>query len=253
MTVGSQASATLILEHRGSAVFGSFVSIIVGEGAELNLVSLQQWDRETVHAGQTGILIGADARVRTVCATFGGDLVRLVHNASFAGPKGTLEQYGCYFVDAGQHVEHRLFVDHNQPGTKSLIDFRGALQGRGAHAVWVGDVLIRPNATGIDTHESNRNLLLTDGCRVDSVPNLEIGTGDIAGAGHSTSSGRFDEEQLFYLQSRGLPEDEARRLIVQGFFLDIIRRIGVRDIEESLIAVVEKELAVHDGTTGGTA
>ena len=103
------------------------------------------------------------------------------------------------------------------------------MQGNGAHSVWVGDVLIRKVAEGIETFETNRNLVLTDGCRADSVPNLEIETGEIEGAGHASATGRFDDEQLFYLQSRGITEDEARRLVVHGFFADIIRKIGVRD------------------------
>ncbi len=109
--------------------------------------------------------------------------------------------------------------------------------------MWIGDVLIRAAATDIDTYESNKNLVLTDGCRADSVPNLEIETGEIAGAGHSSTTGRFDDEQLFYLMSRGIDEVEARRLVVYGFLSDIIRRIGVPEIESHLIAIVEDELA----------
>jgi Fe-S cluster assembly protein SufD len=149
---------------------------------------------------------------------------------------------GLYFADAGQHLEHRLFVDHNEPKTRSNVDYKGALQGAGAHSVWVGDVLIRKVAEGIDTYESNRNLVLTDGCRADSIPNLEIETGEIEGAGHASTTGRFDDQQLFYLQSRGIHEDDARRLVVHGFFNDIIRKIGIPQIEEKLLATVEAEL-----------
>jgi Fe-S cluster assembly protein SufD len=188
--------------------------------------------------------------VRTLSASLGGDLVRLVETTEYAGPGGEIEQFGLYFADAGQHLEHRLFVDHNAPHTKSNVDYRGALQGQGAHAVWVGDVLIRKVAEGITTYESNRNLVLTDGCRADSVPNLEIETGEITGAGHASATGRFDDEQLFYLRSRGIPEVEARRLVVHGFFADIIRRVGVPEIEARLLAAVEAELAITVGTVG---
>ena len=150
---------------------------------------------------------------------------------------------GLYFADAGQHLEHRLFVDHNAPNTRSNVDYKGALQGEGAHAVWIGDVLIRKVAEGIETYESNRNLVLTDGCQADSVPNLEIETGEIVGAGHASTTGRFDDQQLFYLQSRGIHEDEARRLVVHGFFADIIRKIGVPRSRSELLATVEAELA----------
>jgi Fe-S cluster assembly protein SufD len=191
-----------------------------------------------------GLKIGRDARVRTVTASLGGDLVRLTETTEYDGPGGELEQFGLYFVNAGQHIEHRLFVDHNEPHTRSRVDYRGALQGQGAHSVWVGDVLIRKVAEGINTYESNKNLVLTDGCRADSVPNLEIETGEIEGAGHSSTTGRFDDEQLFYLRSRGIPEDEARRLVVHGFFADIIRRIGVPEVEKRLLVAVEKELEI---------
>ena len=185
----------------------------------------------------------------TVTVSLGGKVVRLAETAKFAGPGGSLEQFGLYFVDAGQHIEHRLFVDHNAPHTHSNVDYRGALQGEGARSVWIGDVLIRKVAENIETYETNKNLVLTEGARADSVPNLEIETGEIVGAGHSSTTGRFDDTQLFYLMSRGVSEEEARRLIVHGFFNDIIRRIGVDSIEEKLLAQVERELELVHGTT----
>ena len=174
-------------------------------------------------------------------------------NVSYDGPGGAAELLGLYFADEGQHIEHRLFVDHTAPKTKSHVVYKGALQGQGAHTVWVGNVLIRKVAEGIETYEENRNLVLTDGCQADSVPNLEIETGEIEGAGHASATGRFDDEQLFYLRSRGIAEEEARRLVVHGFFNDLIRKIGVPALEEKLIATVEAELAknvLKDPTTG---
>jgi Fe-S cluster assembly protein SufD len=184
--------------------------------------------------------------VRHVAVSFGGDLVRMNTSVEFAGPGGEAELLGLYFADAGQHLEHRLFVDHNAPRTRSNVDYKGALQGQGAHSVWIGDVLIRKVAEGIDTYESNRNLVLTDGCQADSVPNLEIETGEIEGAGHASATGRFDDEQLFYLMSRGVSEAEARRLVVHGFFAGIIRKTGVPEIQAGLLAAVEAELAGVD-------
>jgi Fe-S cluster assembly protein SufD len=113
--------------------------------------------------------------------------------------------------------------------------------------VWIGNVLIRKEAQGIQTFEQNDNLVLTDGAMADSVPNLEIETGDIEGAGHASTTGRFDDQHLFYLQSRGIPAEEARRLVVHGFFNDIIRRIGVPSLQERLTASIEDELAEHVG------
>jgi Fe-S cluster assembly protein SufD len=243
VNVGEHVTGTIVVRYTGSARYASAVSVIVGAGADVTFVSVQDWDDDAVHAGHTGFRIGRDAKIRTVTVSLGGDLVRLVETADYDGPGGELEQFGLYFVDAGQHIEHRLFVDHNAPHTRSHVDYRGALQGEGAHSVWVGDVLIRKVAEGINTYETNKNLVLTDGCRADSVPNLEIETGEIEGAGHSSTTGRFDDEQLFYLRSRGIPEEEARLLVVRGFFVDIVRRIGVPDLEAQLMDVVESELA----------
>jgi Fe-S cluster assembly protein SufD len=116
--------------------------------------------------------------------------------------------------------------------------------------VWVGDVLIRAAAEGTKTYELNRNLLLSEGARADSVPNLEIETGQIEGAGHASASGRFDDEQLFYLMARGIPHDQARRLVVRGFFADVVGRIGVPDVEAEVMAAVEAELARSETADG---
>ena len=240
--VGRHARATVVLRHSGSATLAQLVEFEVGDGADLTVVSLQDWADDTVQLAQHAARVGRDARFRHIAATLGGDVVRLSIEVRYAGPGGEAELLGLYFTDAGQHQEHRLFVDHNAPHTKSNVDYRGALQGRDAHSVWIGDVLIRKVAEGIETYESNKNLVLTEGARADSVPNLEIETGEIAGAGHSSTTGRFDDEHLFYLQSRGIDEQEARRLVVRGFFHDLIRRIGVPAIEERLNLAVEAEL-----------
>lgn len=246
---GRHCRATLVLHFQGSAQYAAKYDFRVADGAEVNLVYVNDWAPDAVHGGQITVEVGRDARVRTIHASLGGKAIRISERARFAGPGGEIEQFGIYFVDGGQHVEHRMFVDHNAPHTKSNVDYRGALQGQGAHSVWIGDVLIRKVALQIETYESNKNLVLTDGCQADSVPNLEIETGEIAGAGHSSSTGRFDDNQLFYLMSRGITEDEARRLIVHGFFNDIIRRIGVPMIEQKLLAQVERELELVHGST----
>ncbi|MPZ93835.1 MAG: Fe-S cluster assembly protein SufD [Propionibacteriales bacterium] len=241
------SKATVVLQFEGSATFVDNVEVVVGDGAQLTVVSVQDWADDAVHHTHHHTQVGRDARFRHVAVSFGGDLVRMNTTVEYAGPGGEVELLGLYFADAGQHLEHRLFVDHNAPKTKSNVDYKGALQGKGAHSVWIGDVLIRKAAEGIETYESNRNLVLTDGCQADSVPNLEIETGEIVGAGHASTTGRFDDEQLFYLESRGVPEREARRLVVHGFFRDLIRRIGVPELEERLMAAVEAELEATVG------
>jgi Fe-S cluster assembly protein SufD len=196
-----------------------------------------------VHLTHHETTVGRDATYKHVAVSFGGDVVRMDANVSYAGPGGSAELLGLYFADAGQHIEHRLFADHTAPRTKSHAVYKGALQGQGAHTVWIGNVLIRKVAEGIETYEENRNLVLSDGCQADSVPNLEIETGEIEGAGHASATARFDDEQLFYLRARGIDDKEARRLVVHGFFNDLIRKIGVPSIEDRLMTTVEAELA----------
>jgi Fe-S cluster assembly protein SufD len=240
--LGSHARATVLLQHEGAADYSEHTSVLVGDGASLDLVHIQTWDADAVHAGQVAIRLGRDARVRSTQVSLGGRAIRIVESVEYAGPGGDAELIGVYFADTEQHIEHRLFVDHGAPNCRSNVLYKGALQGAGAHTVWVGDVLIRSSATGTDTYELNRNLVLTEGARADSVPNLEIETGEIAGAGHASATGRFDDEQLFYLMSRGVPEAVARRLVVRGFFAELVHQIGVAEVEERLIAAIEREL-----------
>ncbi|UOD79486.1 Fe-S cluster assembly protein SufD [Paenarthrobacter ureafaciens] len=240
------SKAVLVLGHEGSAVVSENVEIIVEDGADLTVVSLQEWNDDSVHASSQQAKIGRDAKFKHIVVSLGGDLVRVTPTARFAAPGGEAELFGLYFADAGQHLEHRTFVDHAQPNCVSNVLYKGAIQGKGAHTVWVGDVLIQKNAEGTDSYEKNQNLVLTDGCRADSVPNLEIETGLIEGAGHASATGRFDDEHLFYLMARGIPEDVARRLVVRGFLNEIIQKIKVPAIEERLTAAVERELAATD-------
>jgi Fe-S cluster assembly protein SufD len=246
----SQSAGVVVLDHRGSGSLAANVEIDVEDAAQLTVISIQDWADDAVHATAHSARLGRDARLKHVVVTLGGDLVRVASSSRFTGPGGRFEALGLYFADAGQHQEHRLFVDHAVPNCVSRVTYKGALQGDGSHTVWVGDVLIRAAAEGTDTYELNRNLVLTEGARADSVPNLEIETGEIVGAGHASATGRFDDEQLFYLQARGIPELEARRLVVRGFFAELVQRIGVPAVEERLLRSIEAELASPVGTAG---
>ena len=249
--VGANARAVVVLDHQGSATYADNVEIAVGDGAALTLVSMQDWAQDAVHVSAHQATLGRDARLQHITVTLGGDVVRIAPTVRYAGPGGDAELLGLYFADAGQHLEHRLFVDHAQPNCRSRVDYKGALQGEAAHTAWIGDVLIRPEATGTDTYERNRNLLLTDGARADSVPNLEILTGEVVGAGHASASGRLEDHHLFYLMARGIPLEEARRLVIGGFFGQLIAKIGlpglrdqgVLNLQDRITGAVEAELA----------
>ncbi|KUH65728.1 Fe-S cluster assembly protein SufD [Mycolicibacterium novocastrense] len=247
--------AIVVVDLRGSGTYADNVEIIVGDSAGLGVIWIADWADDTVHVSAHHARLGKDAVLGHVNVTLGGDVVRTTATVRFTGPGGDAKMLGTYFADDGQHFESRLLVDHAHPNCKSDVLYKGALQGDpasnrpDAHTVWVGDVLIRAEATGTDTFEVNRNLLLTDGARADSVPNLEIETGEIIGAGHASATGRFDDEQLFYLRARGIPEDQARRLVVRGFFNEIIAKIAVPAVRERLTEAIERELAITESRT----
>jgi Fe-S cluster assembly protein SufD len=236
------SKSVVVIDHKGDGVLAENLEIIVEDEADLTVISIQDWNDRAVHTSAQYAKLGRNSKLKHIVITLGGLVVRVTPSAYFAGPGSSVELFGLYFADAGQYLEHRIFVDHAEPNCKSRVTYKGALQGKDAHTVWVGDVLIRAKAEGTDTYELNRNLLLTDGARADSVPNLEIETGQIQGAGHASASGRFDDEQLFYLQARGIPEMEARRLVVRGFLMEVVQQIGIDEIEERLALAIETEL-----------
>jgi Fe-S cluster assembly protein SufD len=249
---GAHSKATVVLDHVGSTTLAANVEMVVGDGAQLTVISVQDWDSDAIHVAAHTALIGRDAKFQHIVINLGGALVRLNPTVRFAGPGGEAELLGLSFAGNGQHQESRLYIDHSVPHCKSNVVYRSALEGDTARTVWIGDVRIRPAAIGTSTFELNRNLLLSEGARADSVPNLEIETGEITGAGHASATGRFDDLQLFYLQSRGISEDEARRLVVRGFFADVINRIEVPVLHERLMAAIDARLGwvAHDTVSG---
>jgi Fe-S cluster assembly protein SufD len=239
---GANSSAVVVLQYVGSATLADNVEFVVGDGAQLSVVSLQDWADDAVHLSHHAALVGRDATFSHTAVTIGGSVVRIAPSVRYSGPGGNAELRGAYFADAGQHLEHRLFVDHNEANCRSRVTYKGALQGDGAHAVWIGDVLIRVEAEGTDSYEANRNLVLTDGTRVDSVPNLEILTGEVVRAGHASTSGRLEDEHLFYLMARGISLAEARRLVIRGFFGELIGQIEVPELADRVMNAIEAEL-----------
>ena len=242
IVAGQHSRATIILDHTGAATLAANVDITVADGAALTVVSIQDWSAGSVQLSHHRLNLGRDARIKHVVVTLGGDVVRIIPSVNYTAPGGDAELIGLYFAGANQHAEHRLFVDHSVDHCRSNVVYKGALNGADAHTVWVGDVLIRANAIGTETYEINRNLVLSQGGRADSVPNLEIETGEIVGAGHASTTGRFDDEQLFYLMSRGISAEEARNLVLRGFFEDVLNQINVHEIDDRVRARIEERL-----------
>ena len=242
ITAKANSNATIILQSTGLATLAENIEIIVEDGASLTIVSVQEWADSALHLASHFATVGRDARLKHVVVTLSGTVVRVNPSVQLSGEGADGDLYGLYFADAGQHFEQRVYLHHRARNTKGRVNYKGALQGKGAHTVWVGDVLIGRDAAGTDSYEQNRNLVLSEGTRADSIPNLEIETGDILGAGHASATGRFDDEQLFYLQARGITEPEARRLVVIGFLSEIVQRIGNPALEERLHAAILAEL-----------
>ncbi|MEO6881656.1 MAG: Fe-S cluster assembly protein SufD [Mycobacteriaceae bacterium] len=243
------ARAVVVIDQRGSGTFAENLELVVEDSAHLTVVTVQDWADDAVHLAAHHLMLGRDATIRHSAISLGGSVVRLTPTVRYDGSGADAQLLGVYFADAGQHLEQRIFIDHTHPHCRSDVMYKGALQGSpssdlpDAHTVWIGDVLIRAEAEGTDTFELNRNLILTDGARADSVPNLEIETGEIDNAGHASATGRFDDEQLFYLRSRGISEEQARRLVVRGFFHEVLAKITVASMRERLESAIEAELA----------
>ena len=242
ISLGTHAVATVIVENTTDTILAEDLEIVLAPGSNLKFVTLQEFESKSVYTARHHAVIDKDATFKSVTVTVGGDVVRILPTVEFIAPGGSVELLGVYFATAGQFFEHRMHVDHAVPHAKSNVNFKGALAGQDAHTVWIGDVLIRAAAEGTDTYELNRNLLLSDGARADSVPNLEIETGEIIGAGHASTTGRFDDEQLFYLMSRGIALADARRLVVRGFFNEIVSEIGNETVQNRIMDRIDSEL-----------
>ncbi len=225
VTAGAFSSATVVIESTTSSDVSGAIVINVADGANLTLLFIVDGPKQHSLIAHLPVTVGRDARFVACGVTLGGRAVRLLPSVHYAGPGGSAELLGVFLAEGEQYFEQRIFVEHEQPHCTSNVIYKGALTGAHAHTVWIGDVLVRREAIGTQTYELNRNLLLTEGPRADSVPNLELETGDVVSAGHASATGRFDDEQLFYLQSRGIPEEQARQLVVRGFFADVLGRI----------------------------
>jgi Fe-S cluster assembly protein SufD len=242
ISLGTHAVATVILENTTDTVLAEDLEIYLAPGSNLKFVTLQEFESKSVYTARHHAIVDKDGVFKSITVTVGGDVVRILPTVAFKAPGASADLLGVYFATAGQFFEHRNHIDHAVPHAKSNVNYKGALAGQDAHTVWIGDVLIRAAAEGTDTYELNRNLLLSDGARADSVPNLEIETGEIVGAGHASTTGRFDDEQLFYLMSRGIAMADARRLVVRGFFNEIVSEIGNEEVQHRIMDRIDNEL-----------
>jgi Fe-S cluster assembly protein SufD len=203
-------------------------------------VSLQDWGRGVTHLSVQRARIDRDAQVRSLAVTFGADLSRTEVESILAGPGGHSEMLGVYFTDGSQHFDHRSLQDHVAPNCTSDLLYKGALRDS-SRVVYSGLIHIAPGAKGSNAFQTNRNVVLSDEAKADSIPNLEIENNDVK-CSHAASVGPVDEDQVFYLQSRGISRDEAERLIVRGFFQEVLDRVPLEEVRQGLDAAIEDEL-----------
>lgn len=245
IVAGHFSSAVVVIRQTLTSEISGSTVITVGDNARLTVITIIEGENSTALALQLPVTLGRDAQFTGALAVIGGGALRIQNSVTYSAPGGSAELLGVFLADAGQHVEQRIFVNHDQPHCKSNVMYKGALLNAGARSVWIGDVLVRKEAIGTDTHQVNRNLLLSEGARADSVPNLELETGEIVKAGHASATGRFDDEQVFYLQSRGIPLDVARQLVVRGFFAEVLGRVGNDEWRDQLLAKISSRLGIE--------
>jgi Fe-S cluster assembly protein SufD len=241
--LGARSKARLYVNHAGSAEASvvEVVELAVGEGASLETVSSQDWGPGVAHVANHRASVGRDAMYQSLEVTLGGDTVYVRPNVGLDGVGASGELLGVYFGSEGQQFEHRSQIHHNASHTQSVSVYKGALQGR-SRATWFGNIRIEKHAKATVSDETNRNLILTEGAKADSIPFLEIETADVLSCGHHSSVGQVDELQLFYLESRGIPREEAARLLVYGFFAEVLGSVDLPGVSDTVLAEIEEEV-----------
>jgi Fe-S cluster assembly protein SufD len=246
--IGHHAKASLYLEHTSvegvSALVNEVAEIVVGDGATLQLASLQGWSQGIQHLGLQKVEVHRDATVRSLAFTVGGTTVRLRPEFDLVGPGAAVRPLGIYMASEGQWFDLQPYVRHIAPRASSDVLFKGALQGA-SRTVFRGNVFVHRDAFGTITDENNRSLILTEGARADATPFLEIECSDIT-AGHGSATGQIDARYLYYLQSRGIDRETALRLIVTGYFNDVLTEAAMPGISEYALGIIEERIASAD-------
>ncbi|HEX7464316.1 MAG TPA: Fe-S cluster assembly protein SufD, partial [Actinomycetota bacterium] len=243
--VGEDADVTFIdrfaSPNVSRALSDAVVEIYAGPASRVRYVSIQEWGDGVTHLGVQRTRVGRDADFRSLAVGFGASLARAEAESVLAEPGGFSEMLGVFFADGTQHFDHRSEQDHQAPNCASDLLYKGALRDR-SKGVYSGWVHVRPGAQKTDAMQTSRNILLSEGAFGRSIPNLEIEANDVR-CGHAASVGPVDEETLFYLESRGIPRKQAERLIVFGFFNEVLDRVLLEEVRDSVTAAIETELA----------
>lgn len=236
---GSQASIIINTRSEPGARFVvPQIETTVGDGANLSITRAQHWGSDTTEFGYHRIFVGRDATVRLGDIGLGGATSRLDLTVDLAGRGGSFEMTGAYFGDREQVMDYRVIINHRAPNTSSNVFLKGAVEDS-AESVFSGLLKIFPDAAKVSAFETNRNLVLSEGAKAHSVPNLEILCDDVI-CGHGSTVGPLEADHIYYLQSRGLPRDRAERLLVRGFFEEIIQALPAELAEPTRAAFNSK-------------
>lgn len=225
-----------------NALCDAAVEIYAGPGTRVRYVALQEYGEGVQHLSVQRARVGGDADLRTLGVAFGATLARAEVETILAEDGANSEMLGVYFGDGDQHIDHRSIQDHVGSRTSSDLLYKGAMRDS-SNAIYTGTVIVEQGAHRCDAYQTNRNILLSESARAHSVPNLEILTNDPTRCGHAASVGPVGDDELFYLMSRGIPPKEAERLIVFGFFQEVLDRVEIPEIRDGLVAAIEDELA----------
>ena len=226
--------------HLHRAFSDAITEIYVGDGAHVRYVSIQEWGSGMTHLGIQRATVGRDATLRTLNIGFGASLARAEAETVLAEPGGFSEMLGVFFADEDQHFDHRSIQDHVAPSCTSDLLYKGALRDQ-SRAVYSGWVHVRPDAQKTNAMQTSRNIVLSEHAKADAIPNLEIEANDVR-CGHAASVGPVDEDAIFYLTSRGIPRAEAERLIVSGFFQEVLDRVKIDEVREGAEEAIQDEL-----------
>jgi Fe-S cluster assembly protein SufD len=245
LVVGDGAEVTFIDRYSSPPLTRAFSNAVaeihVGAGAHVRYVSIQDWGSGVTHLGIQRAHVGRDAELRTLAIGFGADLARAEAETVLGEPGGFSEMLGIFFADHDQHFDHRTLQDHVAPNCTSDLLYKGALRDR-SRAVYSGWVHVRPDAQKTNAMQTSRNVVLSEHAKADAIPNLEIEANDVR-CGHAASVGPVDDEAVFYLQSRGIPREDAERLILTGFFQEVLDRVRIDEVREGAEAAIAEELS----------
>jgi len=214
--------------------------LFAGEGAHLNYVSLQSFGTGVVHLPTERVVAGRDARITTLYLTLGGSVARADVRCALTKPGSHVDLLGVYLAEGTQHFDHETLQDHVSAHASSNLLFKGAIRDR-SRSVFRGLIRVHPGAQRTDAYQTNRNLLLSSEARADSLPNLEIEADDVR-CSHAATVGQLDEEEVFYLLSRGIPKAEAMRLVVFGFFGEVLEQLPLPEVRAELVRAIERKL-----------